>query len=144
MDIPFNTEHDPNITFASEEWRYNKTSDRVISDKCLSVCDKNCFNEYFTPNVIARWARDVVDENLDEILIYMPTGLKTQYIHSPRLHLIEYICYTASVLSLWFGFSMTTLLKVLIAIYNSYKNKRRSKIESIDNIEDNPFRVTKV
>ena len=135
-DIPYNTEYDPNISFAEPKWSHNKTADKMISYDCLKVCGKkqNCFNEYFSTNIIAKWERgDGIRDNMHEILIYLPSGLNTRYMHTPRLHLIEYICYAASVFSLWFGISMTTISRVFVVLYNYYRNKnqRRVSVESL-------------
>ena len=128
-DIKYSGEYDGNIVFAEQKWRQNKTLDKMMAHHCLEVCGKkeDCFNEYFTTNIIGQWDREVgVNDNLHGVFIYLPTGLNTRYIHSPRLHLIEYICYTASVFSLWFGISMTTLSKILIIFYNNYRNNTGS------------------
>ena len=132
-DIPYKTENDPDINFADPTLSHNKTADKHISYDCLKVCGKkqNCFNEYFSTNIIAKWERGYgikEDSVKDEILIYLPSGLNTRYRHTPQLHLIEYICYSASVFGLWFGISMTTVAKGFVVSYNYYRNKQKRRV----------------
>ncbi len=132
LDIPFSDEYSSDIQFSDNQWRENKTVDKLMANQCLKTCGKkeNCFNEYLTMNIIGQFEREV--NKHDEwygIFFHLPTGLNTKYIHSPRLHLVEYICYAASVFSLWFGISITTLSKVIIIFYNRLRNKKDDKNE---------------
>lgn len=99
-----------------------------MAEKCLNVCSKmkDCVSEYYSMSVIGQFERTHHLSQYDQfhgIYIYLPSGLNTRYIHSPRLHLIEYICYFGSVFSLWFGFSIIALSRALIgAIYQYNKS----------------------
>ena len=137
-DIPYSNEYDGDVHFAANKWRTNKTVDKLIAHQCLDVCGKkeNCFDEFFTTNTIGQWERVATDDqSLYGAFVFLPSGRNTRYVHSPRLHLIEYICYTASVISLWFGISMTTLCKMLIISYNYYRVKRQNEGQSLDIVD---------
>ena len=96
---------------------------------CLQECGKleDCSSEYYSMTSIGQFEREPHLSKFDHlhgIYIYLPTGLNTRYSHSPRLHLIEYICYFASVFSLWFGFSIIAISKALIKAYKYYTERK--------------------
>lgn len=116
----------------------------MIAEQCLQTCTKmeNCKNEYYSTSIIGQFDRDPVHypkfNPLHGIFIYLPSGLNTRYVHSPRLHLTEYICYFASVFSLWFGFSIIAISQALIKAYKLYKIHKITKKDTkkIDEVED--------
>ena len=52
----------------------------------------------------------------------LPTEPETAFIHRPRIETVEFICYLASTVSLWFGVSMLSTLSWLDALFNKVKN----------------------
>ena len=97
---------------------------------------EDCNSEYYLTTTIGQFERDTHHPEFDDfhsIFIYLPTGLNTRYSHSPRLHLIEYICYFASVFSLWFGFSIIATSEALIKAYQYY-TMRKLKNATLYNI----------
>jgi hypothetical protein len=140
-DIPA-PEDVPDIHFASLFLRENKTLDKMMSNNCVKTCSKkeNCFNEYFNIKVVEKWKKgdntdnQSIGDKLHEILIFLPTGMITKYTHSPRLHLQEFICYAASVFSLWFGISIITFSKFIYAFlhYLTHKNDKENDIQKSD------------
>ena len=142
-DIPANNEYNLNVTYADLTSRENKTLDKLMAEQCRQICSKqqDCQSEYYSISITGQFERsDEFAQYKDHhgIYIYLPAGLNTRYSHSPRLHLIEYICYFASVFSLWFGFSIITISKVLIRAYHYYK-ERHSKNPAVD-MQEKPIR----
>ena len=54
----------------------------------------------------------------DTFYLQIPTKPETAYFHEPRIQTIEFICYLASTVSIWFGLSVYSVLHLL----NSYGN----------------------
>lgn len=99
----------------------------MMAKHCGHICSKqkDCKREYYSIAIKGQFERSVDfmhQDHLHGIFIYLPAGLNTQYLHKPRLHLIEYFCYFASVFSLWFGFSIITISRALINAYHYYKD----------------------
>lgn len=121
------------VHYAELQWKENKTLDRMMAEECRVKCGKqeDCTTEYYTMVSIGAFERDHVHlpqyDPTHGLFIYLPSGRNTRYSHSPRLHLIEYICYFASVFSLWFGFSIIAISKALIKAYSYYNQASASK-----------------
>lgn len=134
-DIPAGGEHNLQVHYAELKLKENKTLDKMMAERCLVRCGKqeDCTTEYFSMASIGQFEREAEkkeSQHLHGIFIYLPTGRNTRYSHSPRLHLIEYICYFASVFSLWFGFSIIAIAKVLIKAYQFYSGPNGSETQS--------------
>ena len=56
------------------------------------------------------------------VLFIMPREPETTFFHKPRIETVEFICYLASTVSLWFGVSMLSALSWLDAFFTKTKN----------------------
>lgn len=138
-DIPASGQFDRrqlDVHYAELQWKENKTLDRMMADECRLKCSKreDCSSEYYSMVSIGAFERDAHLPQYDQthgIFIYLPSGRNTRYSHSPRLHLIEYICYFASVFSLWFGFSIIAISKALIKAYSYYNQASGGKASGL-------------
>lgn len=92
---------------------------------------EDCESEYYSTSIIGQFDRDPVNypkyNPWHGIFIYLPSGLNTHYVHSPRLQGVEYVCYFASVVSLWFGFSIITISEALVKAYELYQEHNINK-----------------
>lgn len=131
-DIPANGEYRLQVQYAPIRLKENKTLDKLMADRCGLACSKmeDCYREYYELNTIGQFERTDEQQMLG-IYIYLPNGMNTKYFHSPRLHLIEYICYFASVFSLWFGFSIIAISKALIKAYRYYSCRRVKSVNEV-------------
>jgi hypothetical protein len=95
--------------------------DKYSSQKCQQL---DCVKNYYKPVLISREIYDKKDIRID---ITCPSDPETTYGHKPRIETIEFLCYIASILSLWFDFSFFSLY---FLIKNSLKwFDSRSKIK---------------
>lgn len=94
VDVPFS--YNKSIT-------NNFAFDKKMSTFCLNFCGDfpDCHSEYYKVDVIG-----FVQNSLGfDIVLLSPHGLNTLYTHSPKLRLVEFLCFAGSQLSPWFGFS---------------------------------------
>ena len=109
-DIPASDQFNlSNLHYAELKLKENKTLDKMMAEQCLHACSKmeDCRSEYYSMTSIGQFEREAHMDEFDYlhgIYIYLPTGLNTRYSHSPRLHLIEYICYFARYIYLLYLF----------------------------------------
>ena len=94
-----------NMIFSTDH-EYNEFN---FSKNCSKMCGMgvDCYKEYFFV-----WDKEMSDKffriNLNEIIIIIefPTHPTTIYEISLKMSFEEYLCLIASILSLWFGFSI--------------------------------------
>src|SRR5947208_672232 len=97
---------------------------------CRERCDQQteCSREYFTMNREEWVPPDVVIKETYELTIDFPIHSTTIYETSLNMSFEEYLCLIASILSLWFGFSVIHLPEIcqkifrMILIINQTKN----------------------
>ena len=111
---------------------FNLTLNRVCPKMCPHY---DCYKQIYKPVVISY--NKVNETCLPEqchtrIRLVIPSDTQTTYYHKPNIEIIEFVCYLASTLSIWFGFSVIStmdwfgvLLDTIIGINRS--NKIHSK-----------------
>ena len=77
--------------------------------KFLTICSKECPHsdcniEYYEPILIVEYAYNYEYE-YSSLHLEIPKKPETAYFHEPRIETIEFICYLASTVGLWFGLS---------------------------------------
>ena len=74
-------------------------------------CPKNmqCYTEYYTFRQICL----AYGAKLHTILLDIPQYPVLSIKHTPRIEALEFVSYVASIISLWFGFSVIMLSKPL-------------------------------
>jgi hypothetical protein len=112
--------------------KLNKSMNLYLKTKCEKICDQNidCFNEYFSLSEKngesnSQWQR---------IVIFAPATANTIIRESAKIQVEEFLCFIASIVSLWFGFSIFMLSNACIFVAN-YMNiilfKYKTKISNL-------------
>jgi hypothetical protein len=107
----------------------NRSLDLIVEKECIKFCGLNddCFKQYFT----FYSDEEVYDVGDNFVILVYPPDLPTLiFTHLPKMQTEEFICFIASIFSLWFGFSIIMLSDVcsavsanLVKIYNDYRTK---------------------
>jgi len=115
----------------------NGSLNLMLGRSCRKFCgfSNDCFKQYFS-------FKTSIDQNFDQlnsILYIYPPDLPTLiFTHSPKIEIEEFICFIASIVSLWFGFSVMMLPNVCSLIFTSFINiinKHKTKVNiSVTNI----------
>jgi len=113
------------IRFAVTVDQENCIEELNLNEYCLRMCPNyDCIKYYYKPNLVASGIKGQIENTIS---IGFSTEAETTYWHKPRIELIEYICYMASIFNLWFGFSILSiycLLNDLVSILKSKMLKR--------------------
>ena len=119
---------EPEEKFAETVDEIKCVNDLKLKDKCLKICPKyDCFKQQFVQKVISK----VKEENNQSTLsLASSTVPQLSHYHKPKLETIELLCYLASILSLWFGFSMISTFDWLKLILT--KANRSIKVKVIN------------
>ena len=88
------------------------------SEKCSELCGHNtdCYREYFISDFKEHHFSFEVDRF--QLAIDFPTHPTTIYEISLKMSFEEYLCLIASILSLWFGFSIIVFTEFCRMIFN--------------------------
>ena len=109
-----------NVVFAKSDEEKNCTERENLNDICWKQCWYNdCYKQYMEPRVI-----EAMSQNHHKASLMIPFEPRTTLIHKPCYQLIEFLCYLASTLSLWFGFSVISVyywIKDLIIVQKVVK-----------------------
>lgn len=116
----------------------NYTNYGEISKWCNAKCGRqeNCLNVYYdVQKYLNVWRKPGEDEEGFQVIVMSPRGMDTTYKHNAKIQLIEYICYVASLLSLWFGASAKSLFgNVDIVMFKKRSKKRDKNVENSTDI----------
>jgi hypothetical protein len=114
-------------------WYISNTHNRNLEfqskKRCEKVCGKSadCFKEYFLGTAkIASFLKDTGHN----IYVFPPILPNTIFIQSAKMQIEEYLSFIASIISLWFGFSILMLSDVIVLIFSNI-NKIVYKIKAI-------------
>ena len=105
---------EPNVRFSNSTLESDCVKRLPLNHLCHNQCHNNdCFKQYIEPNVMED--RDIHDRigNLTWLRVLIPFAPKTTFTHKPSIEPIEFLCYMASTLSIWFGFSVLSVLYLL-------------------------------
>jgi hypothetical protein len=99
----------------------NKTLDYEWNTKCQKVCGKNpeCFKEYFIHSIKSYEYQTGSNDN--DICIYPPISPNTKYTQLLKVSIEQFLGLVASLISLWFGFSILMLSDVCLFLFNNMK-----------------------
>ena len=99
-------------------------------------CSKlNCVSEYYEFRVVRTWEEAsnwLGQKSVMEVIL--PPTPEVDYIHNPKLETVEFVCYVASVLSIWFGFSIFTLYSQAKVMFEKWRNRNIIDIDIRENI----------
>jgi hypothetical protein len=90
----------------------------------------DCVKRYFTPRVIASGK---IEDYYNETAVHISIPMEPNkiYCYLPKIETIEFLCYLASILSLWFGFSFLSIYILVEKLQKWFENKFKSKFHLI-------------
>jgi len=108
--------------------RFANTTDEIKCSKNLDLnqyCSRNCshmdcIKTYYKPVFLTNDASEEKEIRIDWVIPFEP---ETIFWHKPRIELIEFLCYIAAILSLWFGFSILSIYFWLNKLIDWIKSK---------------------
>ncbi len=92
------------VRFVENNDKEKCIKDLDLIEYCSKFCsNKDCVKHYYKPVLISGTPRD-----RKEVRIYLavPTEPETTFWHKPKIETIELLFYIASILSVWFEFSI--------------------------------------
>ena len=115
------------IRFASNQ-NESKCAENLNLDRiCLEECPHlDCIKTFYKTTQIAKLdfnhttECDAIDKRNGLVEFIMPKEPETTFFHKPRIEMVEFICYLASTVSLWFGISMFSSLCSLSWIISNF------------------------
>ena len=95
------------------------------SDRCDRICGRftDCYKEYY----VVKNGETLTDTGVYQIMIDFPTHPTTIYEISLKMCFEEYLCLIASILSIWFGFSILAVTNKLLVIFQNFNQTNSSK-----------------
>jgi hypothetical protein len=101
---------------------YNETEDLKIRKFCKNLCGFNddCFKEIFELKEMQIMGFPEKSKNSTRIQIYPPYASNLLLIHSAKIRIEEFLCYTASIFNLWFGFSVFMLAEASVLVFKKF------------------------
>ena len=93
---------------------------RVCPNKCPHF---DCFKQDYKPVFISN---NKHNESATEFRLVIPSDTQTIYHHKPKIETIEFVCFLASILNLWFGFSILSTLGWFSSLFNTIADIKRS------------------
>ena len=98
-----------------------------LGTTCLRKCPHvDCVKTYYKTSIGSKVSlkndSEVTDQESIVVEFVLPTEPETTFIHRPRIETVEFICYLASTVSLWFGVSMLSTLSWFDALLIKAKN----------------------
>ena len=102
-------EGEPSVRFSNDTDEFDCVNRLGLNQLCHKQCHNNdCFKQHIEPNVMEDSAIAKLD-NLTVLRFLIPFAPKTTFTHKPSIEPIEFVCYMASTLSMWFGFSLLSV-----------------------------------
>ena len=113
--------------FAQTHEEVNCIKQLDLKRKCHQMCPHNdCFKQYIVPKIISQGAWNGSYSNLE---LAFPNAPMTMYYQRPAIEYIEFLCYLASIFSLWFGFSLLSIYDWILVIYSQTTQKKAQQTE---------------
>ena len=96
-----------NVVFGKtdEEWKCSRKE--KLDYICWNECARyDCYKQYMEAKII-----EIGDTNAwyNKVRLMIPFEPRTTFSHVPSIELIEFLCYLASTLGLWYGFSVISV-----------------------------------
>ena len=106
--------------YAKNESEYNCTIKNNFDIECYNRCPfEDCINDYYIPKIVLSRS----DNYESGIGISPPSEPEIIYEYNPKIETIEFLCYIGSILGLWFGLSIKSII-------NSSKNISKWNIKN--------------
>ena len=128
---------EPKVIFAETQNQTKCVKDLNLKKRCLKICPKyDCFKQQFIPKVVSKTEYKSNETQTTLSLSFSGDPQVTHY-HKPKLETVELLCYLASILSLWFGFSMISTFDWLKIILTKANQSIKIRIINIKNDNNN-------
>jgi len=107
---------------------YNTSLTKIITQSCNDLCERqlDCLKEYYKIDS-KTYTYNLMPSNSYTVTLSVPTEPLLIYEIQLKLTFEEYLCLMASVVSLWFGFSVVMLTEYLSHLctkcYNYYMHR---------------------
>ena len=112
---------EPNVRFAETEDELNCVKNLSLKKKCPQICPKtDCFKLHYIQKLVSKLN---VDSNYSLIKLAFSTDPQIAHHHKPKLETIEFLCYLATIMGLWFGFSIISTFDWLKIILSKATNQ---------------------
>jgi hypothetical protein len=132
------------------ENNFTRNLDLKQNKECKNFCSFNndCFTEYY---VLKHKKEKYLGERDFKIFINRPFFLDLLIKHSPKIQIEEFLCFIASIIGLWFGFSIFMFTDIILLVMNFFiKKVNNYKInislktkKSINRINTNPITINR-
>ncbi len=122
---------------------YNETADLKIRKNCKYICGLNndCFKEIFEFKQFQIPKFSKIRRESFRIYIFPPYDSNLLLIHSAKILFEEFLCYIASIFSLWFGFSVFMLIDLTKFVFNNFNLiKAKILVRNTNHYQTNNFR----
>lgn len=96
----------------------------------FEICPVQCKSVWYTSTLVWNHIKDK-PSNLTRFIVRRPYGLEFVYNVTPSLALVEYSCYVASCLGIWFGISFSDIMLKLFGKSNSHQIKSYPTLSKI-------------
>ena len=112
----------PNYTFALSWDEYYCVQNLSLSAFCHNICPNyDCYIQHMEQNVMSYY--EVLNTGVTNYIeFFVPFEPKTKIIHKPRIEFTEFLCYLASTVSLWFGFSFLDIKRLILVNSKKFYN----------------------
>ena len=128
-----------NVVFAKTKHEITCTRREKLEDICWKECPHNdCFEQYMEARIIQS-----SDVRYDKLRLMIPFEPRTTFRHKPCIQVIEFLCYLASTLSLWFGFSVISVYFWIKDLTMLIKEKRIKHFQVNNYFKSNSLNASK-
>jgi len=113
----------------------NKSFEKIALKKCGKSCGlfTDCYQEFFALSFFFIFQISVTGDSIHQIILLPPISVDLVYTHSPKSYSEEYLCFVASIISLWFGFSISALPDLILNIFKCMKKlSTRSRLSNLN------------
>ena len=123
---------EPEVRFANSSLEKHCIESLNLSQNCLNVCPNvDCFKTYYRVRKISQ-IEDRESGHELSIDLTPPSEPETTFIHKARIETVEFVCYLASTVGLWFGLSMFSTInwiKMFFIKFNPVIIMKRPRFE---------------
>ena len=124
---------EPDVRFANSSLEKNCIENLNISQNCLNVCPNvDCVKTYYKVMKMTETKLKKTDPQYLWIDLIPPSEPETTFIHKARIETVEFICYIASTVGLWFGLSMYSGMSWIYSLMFKYSPKISIKVQRFE------------
>ena len=107
-------EREQSFRFANESAEIACVKRLGLNQICHKQCHQyDCHKQFIDTKIIGTDEDRYKNTNLCAVGIVMTPSPKRTYTHKPSTQPIEFMCFMASTLSIWFGFSMLSIYRLI-------------------------------